>query len=62
MRRVIKDDNSEIVTQNLKYIEGNSAKNQNISKILFTKNTLDTVKILNPNVNSGLLQNAKLYF
>jgi HNH endonuclease len=35
MRRIIKDDNSEIVTQNLKYIEGNSANNQNISKILF---------------------------
>lgn len=35
MRRIIKDDNSEIVTQDLKYIEGNSANNQNISKILF---------------------------
>ena len=35
MRRIIKDDNSEIVTQNLKYIEGNSANNQNISKILY---------------------------
>lgn len=35
MRRIIKDENSEIVTQNLKYIEGNSANNQNISKILF---------------------------
>lgn len=35
MRRIIKDDNSEIVTQNLKYIEGNSTNNQNISKILF---------------------------
>jgi len=35
MRRVIKDENSEIVTQNLRYIEGNSNSNQNISKILF---------------------------
>ena len=36
MRRVIKDDeNSEIITQNLKYIEGNSNNNQNISNILF---------------------------
>lgn len=35
MRRVIKDDHSEIVTQDLKYINGNSANNQNISKILF---------------------------
>ncbi len=36
--------------------------NYNISKILFSKNTLDTVKILNPTVSNGLLQNAKLYF
>jgi len=35
MRRIIKDDNSEIVIQNLKYIEGNSTNNLNISKILF---------------------------
>ncbi|EMY3584043.1 hypothetical protein ABF200_000683 [Flavobacterium psychrophilum] len=35
MRRIIKDDNSEIITKNLKYIEGNSANNKNISKILF---------------------------
>jgi hypothetical protein len=35
MRRLIKDDNSEIVSHNLKYIEGNSTNNQNISKILF---------------------------
>jgi hypothetical protein len=35
MRRIIKDDNSEIVTQNLKYIEGNSTNNQGISKILY---------------------------
>lgn len=35
MRRIIKEDNSEIVTQDLKYIDGNSANNQNISKILF---------------------------
>lgn len=35
MRKIIKDENSEIVTQNLKYIEGNSNNNSNISKILF---------------------------
>ena len=35
MRKVLKDDNSEIVIQNLKYIESNSTNNQNISKILF---------------------------
>lgn len=35
MRRIIKVDNSEISTQNLKYIEGNSRNNQKISKILF---------------------------
>jgi hypothetical protein len=35
MRRKIKDENSEIVSQKLKYIEGNSINNQNISKILF---------------------------
>lgn len=35
MRRIIKNDNSEIITQNLKYKEGNSVNNQNISKILF---------------------------
>lgn len=35
MRRIIKYDNSEIVSQNLDYIEGNSANNQNISRILF---------------------------
>ena len=37
MRRVIKDENSEIISQNLKYIEGNSINNQNISKILFNE-------------------------
>ena len=35
MRRIIKTHNSEIFTQNLKYKEGNSVNNQNISKILF---------------------------
>lgn len=35
MRRIVKDNNSEIITQNLKYIEGNSNNNKNISKILF---------------------------
>lgn len=35
MRRIIKDDNSEIVTQNLKYIKGNSTNNLKISKLLF---------------------------
>lgn len=35
MRRIIKDDNSEIVTQHLRYLEGNSANNQSISKILY---------------------------
>ena len=35
MRRIIKDDNSEITTQNLKYIEGNSTNNLKISKLLF---------------------------
>ena len=34
MRRIIKDDNSEIIIQNLKYIEGNSTNNVKISKIL----------------------------
>jgi hypothetical protein len=36
--------------------------NYNIIKILSTKNTLDTVKITNPLVNTGLVQNAKFYF
>ena len=35
MRRIIKDDNSEIISQNLKYIEVNSTNNSNISKLLF---------------------------
>lgn len=35
MRRIIKDNNSDIVVQNLNYLEGNSVNNQNISKILF---------------------------
>ncbi|NHN26022.1 hypothetical protein FIA58_010080 [Flavobacterium jejuense] len=37
MRRIIKDENSEIVAQNLKYTEGNSNNNQTISKILFNE-------------------------
>ena len=35
MRRVVKNENSEIVTQNLKYAEGNSFNNLKISKALF---------------------------
>ena len=35
MRRIIKDENSEIVVQNLKYIKDNSKNNQTISKILY---------------------------
>ena len=35
MRRIIKDDNSEIISQNLIYIEGNSTNNSRISKLLF---------------------------
>ena len=35
MRRIIKDENSEIVSQKLKYVEGNSHNNQKISQILF---------------------------
>lgn len=35
MRRIIKDLNSEIIAQHLKYIEGNSLNNLKISKILF---------------------------
>ena len=35
MRRIIKDDNSEIISQNLKYIVGNSTNNSSISKLLF---------------------------
>jgi len=35
MRRVHKNDNSEIITNNLNYIEGNSNNNLKISKILY---------------------------
>ncbi|OXB07504.1 HNH endonuclease domain-containing protein [Flavobacterium pectinovorum] len=35
MRKVIKDNDSEIVTENLNYIEGNSNNNSKISKILY---------------------------
>ncbi|WP_188049938.1 hypothetical protein [Flavobacterium sp. GP15] len=35
MRRIVKDVNSEIVTQNLKYKEGDSTNNGKISQILF---------------------------
>jgi len=35
MRRVLKNDNSEIITTNLNYIEGNSNNNLKISKILY---------------------------
>lgn len=35
MRRIVKNENSEIVTQNLKYLEGNSTNNLKISRQLF---------------------------
>lgn len=35
MRRVLKNDNSEITNKNLNYIEGNSNNNLKISKILY---------------------------
>lgn len=35
MRRIIKDANSDIVSQNLRYLEGNSQNNLRISQILF---------------------------
>lgn len=37
MRRIIKDNKSEIVSRNLKYLEDNSTNNQKISKILFNE-------------------------
>ena len=37
MRRIIKDNKSKIVSQNLKYLEDNSTNNQKISKILFNE-------------------------
>lgn len=37
MQRIIKKQNSEIISQDLKYIGGNSGNNQNISKILFNE-------------------------
>lgn len=35
MQRIIKNDNSEIITQNLKYIENNTINNKKISNVLF---------------------------
>ena len=37
MRRVVKNENSEIVAQNLKYVVGNSTHNLKISKLLFVE-------------------------
>jgi HNH endonuclease len=35
MRRILKDNNSEIIIQTLEYIEGNSTNNKKISNILY---------------------------
>ena len=35
MRRIVKTETSEIISQNLKYIEGNSTNNKKISEVLF---------------------------
>jgi len=35
MRKVIKDNDSKVITENLNYIEGNSYNNSKISKILY---------------------------
>ena len=35
MRRISKENNSEIISQNLEYLKGNSTNNLKISKILF---------------------------
>ena len=37
MRRIIKENNSKVLTDNLKYIEGNSINNFKISKILYNE-------------------------
>jgi Family of unknown function (DUF6452) len=42
--------------------ECGNVTNYSLSKILFTTNTIDSIKIINSEVTTGLNQNTKIYF